>query len=259
MNNKPVLLVIYGLSAICLIIGSIIGFKSCLPTPPPPPNAETLPTQTPSLTYSYRYLLIGTDTANPLTARLKSTWLITYIPSQDQIWLNSLYPTSPDSPLAQESSELPKVFLLDSNKEVSAEFLDALPENVYPFETYFVIDDSGFARLIDILGGLPKGEEILPGVRVIGNLTPPWVDLLQAWIDQQSLFQSICEHFNNTSIAKPVHSAEEIANHISLFYYPPIDQEKTWFILNMLVENLYWGRLTCSFVYPLPIPTSNPH
>jgi hypothetical protein len=131
-----------------------------------PPPAGTQPVQSGQTTI----LVLGVDSLENSSPNLKAVWYVTYqLPVTDVFLLG--VPTNlqlqPDP-----SRQLDQAFAWSPDSGVSPDFLSALKATVpLEFNTWIVLDDTGFAAIVDFLGGLTVNDTSFSGQEVLGILS----------------------------------------------------------------------------------------
>lgn len=179
-------------------LGFWIG-KSMAAHPPVPIERESIvptPSPLPSLPDGERILLlVGVDQINSQQPKLVSVWLLTYYLDNQPIQLLPIYPGESD-PTSQMESELVDTFSIQYKKgsaQLDPAFLTTLFANNYWISGYLVLDNIATGQIIDLIGGLPNGQNQLDGAGIIQDLPDSGEQPLNALHQQTYLFGQACQ------------------------------------------------------------------
>ena len=113
-------------------------------------------------------LILGVDSLNdPPAASLQTAWLITFGSREQPIQLFGL----PYDALLPDGKTLRGSFSIFDPPDFGAAFISALASYTsHPILGWVVLDQVGFARLVDYLGGFSLGDQGYDGNRTIGAL-----------------------------------------------------------------------------------------
>ena len=113
-------------------------------------------------------LIMGVDSLDePQAAELEALWLLTFGKREERIELLGL---AHDVKLP-DGQMLRQAFSIFAPPDYGASFINALGEySTSPIIGWVVLDQAGFARLIDYLGGFMLGDQAYDGSRAIGAL-----------------------------------------------------------------------------------------
>ena len=163
------------------------------------------PSQIPALANGQRSILIlRTNNLKSESPKLVSAWLLIYIPTTPRLVLLPIFP-SISSDYEIENEHLQNTFKISSvngSHGLDPLFVEALRAKVPWWSGYIVIDNIGFALVLDIwfrtdneagnqVSKHPTGKEIL------ANMPKPWEDAASALEGQLSLFQEMCQSISN--------------------------------------------------------------
>lgn len=113
-------------------------------------------------------LILGVDHIADPEGKLLAVWFVTFRPHDKQLTLLGL-PT--DLPIAEDQPSLGDVFDLWLPPEYGASFIHDLSAYApSPIRGFAVLDEHGFAVLVDYLGGVDIDDQYLDGTSVIGSL-----------------------------------------------------------------------------------------
>jgi hypothetical protein len=113
-------------------------------------------------------LILGVDHIADLEGRLLAVWFLSFHPPEKQL---SLIGLPIDMPIDEDQSSLQEAFNLWEPPEYGARFINQLGTFApSPLRGYVVLDEHGFAVLLDYFGGIDLDDQHLDGSSVIGSL-----------------------------------------------------------------------------------------
>jgi hypothetical protein len=136
-------------------------------------------------------LVIGVDTMQPENARLESIWMVLYFPGYSEFNLIPLFPAALSGGPSQDDA-LSRAFNLRADHLPSTEFLAAVQDLDLWWNDVLVIDEAGFARVIDQVGGVVLDGDTFNGANAVANLSNPWDAPKRALQGQVSLATALC-------------------------------------------------------------------
>jgi len=143
----------------------------------------------PPATGQRNLLVIGIDDLSSPSPRLESVWLVSYFPGQSAFTLFPIYPDILEKNNSDHEA-LVKDFSLDANDAPNQAFFDLLGRETW-WNNYLVIDEAGWATILDFLGGVIIDGRLLDGSGAPGSLTL-WDDPFASARGQTALLQAAC-------------------------------------------------------------------
>jgi hypothetical protein len=147
------------------------------------------PPLSPPATGQRNLLVIGIDDLSSPSPRLESVWLVSYFPGHSVFTLFPIYPDILENGKSDRQA-LAKDFSLDAHDTPNQAFFDLMGRETW-WNNYLVIDEAGWAAILDFLGGVISDGRPLDGSGARGSLTL-WGDLLASLHAQTELLQAAC-------------------------------------------------------------------
>lgn len=138
-------------------------------------------------------LLVGIDTFDATSPRLKSVWLVLQIATNNpqRFTLLPIYPV-PEAQALVAQDKLQASFGLDESGAVLPAFFETVQAGDFWWSNYVVLDQAGLARVIDLGGGIDLGEGAINGDQTLSSLTAPQIEMEAALHTQARVLQAIC-------------------------------------------------------------------
>jgi len=143
----------------------------------------------PPATGQRNLLVIGIDDLSSPSPRLESVWLVSFFPGQSTFTLFPIYPDILENNKSDHEA-LAKDFSLDANDTPNQAFFDLLGQETW-WNNYLVIDEAGWAAILDFLGGVVIDGRLLDGSGAPVSLTL-WDDPSASAGGQAALLQAAC-------------------------------------------------------------------
>jgi hypothetical protein len=113
-------------------------------------------------------LILGVDHIADPEGKLLAVWFLSFQPPEKEL---SLIGFPIDLPIADDQASLQEAFNLWEPPEYGARFINQLSAYApSPLRGYAVLDEHGFAVLLDYFGGINLDDQHLDGSSVIGSL-----------------------------------------------------------------------------------------
>ena len=139
---------------------------------PESPTLQNVDLQTPEATPTARQIsivLLGVDDLSKEKPVLRALWFASFSPPERQIDLLGI---PVDTPLDGGRETIQESFSLFEPPDFGANFLAAItPYAPYPIQGFVVLDEEGFAELIDYVGGVMLDNQELSGRAAVGALS----------------------------------------------------------------------------------------
>jgi hypothetical protein len=154
-----------------------------------PSSAISSPTQ-PAQSGQSTILILGVDSLEKAKPTLKAVWYLTYqLPVTDVFLLG--VPTNLQLQ-SDPSHQLDQAFAWTPDAGVAPDFLSGLKATVpLDFNTWVVIDDTGFAAAVDFLGGLKVNGTTFSGQQVLGILSLASADARTGLSTQKQVLEGL--------------------------------------------------------------------
>lgn len=164
----PLLLVCFAAGVLSVILKPPTNDPSPAGAAPTLPSNPEIPPETQSVSTRSTILIMGVDSlAEPQAAQLEALWLLTFGTSDERIELLGIA----HDVLLPDGRNLRQAFSIFDPPDFGANFIRALGDySAAPIMGWVVLDQAGFARLIDYLGGFTLGDQAYDGSRTIGAL-----------------------------------------------------------------------------------------
>jgi len=164
----PLLLVCFAAGVLSVVLKpptpepALIGVAPSNSTSPAPPTSTVLTDSRSTV------LILGVDSLDdPPAASLQAAWLITFGSREQPIELLGL----PYDASLPDGKTLRASFSIFDPPDFGAAFISAIASYTsHPILGWAVLDQVGFARVVDYLGGFSIGDQIYDGSRTIGAL-----------------------------------------------------------------------------------------
>ncbi|NIS81507.1 MAG: hypothetical protein GTO14_15185 [Anaerolineales bacterium] len=189
MNRKtsrfPMLIIIL----ICFVVGALSVYLNVSNRISIFPQAT--PTVPPSVTHQKTALILGVDDLSLPEPRLLAVWFASFRFPEKEIFLYGL-PT--DYAADVSSPSLADLFQWHGENGVAKAFLVALQEiHISEPNVILVLDEQGFATLIDYLTGVPLGGSSMDGETVVNALRFFYEDPSQSLEAQTKILRALVE------------------------------------------------------------------
>lgn len=165
-------------------------------------------------------LILSTDDLASSSPRLKSLWLLVYVPGNPRLMLLPIYPP-PSLEAGDSAIYLANVFKMNlqgENTRLDSAFLEAIRKLIPWWSGYIVLDDLSLEAIIDVWNQeLSNADSVnrisasADGKEALSKIPAPWEDLLGAVTGQASLYQDLCEA---TTSIDPFTNIADLPSHV---------------------------------------------
>jgi hypothetical protein len=139
-------------------------------------------------------LMIGVSDINQPNPDLVSVWLVTYSYENHLITFMPIYPSS-SLDYIFENELLINSFEIDNQEkspQLSKKFITTLNNKNFQWNEYLILDNFLLNSIIEHLGGVIIGGELMYGKKIIENISRGLEDPASALFHQTMLYQEMC-------------------------------------------------------------------
>jgi len=213
MARRPSLALLIIIAGAFFLIGLYTAFlqapQSSTAQTTSPPEDPTGGSATTNPEVEQTALIVGVDDLTAPDPQLRSLWFVSFRPTAPDLFLLGIpldAPVEGDPPLPISAH-----FSLNEQRELSQAFIDALYRTApLDYQTTLLLDEQGFAGLVDFLGGLPINEAVFSGHEVLGIISLTDGDPAANLALQQRLLAAMAERASQLGEAPEVTSLVEL-------------------------------------------------
>ena len=130
---------------------------------------------------------------------LEAVWLVLRSSSSPNLSILPLFPSSLEGGPAEDAF-LKNSFQLQPDGTLHPDFVSALQSKELWWHNYAVVDESGWALLIDLVGGIDAGNGLISGTAVVAGTPKSWENSQAALEGQISIAKSLCNPVRSDTV-----------------------------------------------------------